>query len=105
MITGDVLVSRVREIVSENPNFVYERPDLPLAGEEAQGDLSTYKDCVYVTPDGSEPSCLIGQALYSLEIPLPTLQDFEGDAANILCDRLGIPLTVRQRHWLDKVQS
>lgn len=61
-------VKAVRELAAENPNFIYEAP-----GEN--------RTCLYVHE--GDGSCLIGQALLRVGVPLNTVAGFDETAANL----------------------
>ncbi|AAN01683.1 hypothetical protein P755_gp071 [Mycobacterium phage Quink] len=58
---GQKIITKIREIAAEKPDFVYQPP------------VNDYADhCVYV--HGGQPSCIVGQALWKLGIIGPSLE-------------------------------
>ncbi|QXN74629.1 hypothetical protein SEA_JETAIME_68 [Mycobacterium phage JeTaime] len=58
---GQKIITKIREIAAEKPDFVYQAP---------VNDCADY--CVYV--HGGQPSCIVGQALWKLGIIGPSLE-------------------------------
>ena len=103
-ITDEEFVYAVHAIVESNPDFVYEPPQPP-------GSSGWSARCLYA--HGGAPSCLIGQALHRVGVPVYVLEDLDnlssdsgGTAANVMLNILspkGISNGVR--HWAGHVQA
>jgi hypothetical protein len=94
-LTFEQIESAVRELASENPEFVYDQGSSPF--------------CKY-NPNHEQPGCIFGQAFIALGEPVPSQFDptegseLEAGIIRVL-EYLGIETTVRQRAWADAVQS
>jgi hypothetical protein len=90
MITAEVLETKVREIATANPDYVY--------------DYSIIGRCYYTKPNGG---CLIGQALVALEPELlPVLQELdERGCPQVNRLPLKMPLALNITRWIVDVQQ
>ena len=93
--TGQDVVSTVRDIANEYPEFVYEAPS-ELGGQ-----------CLYAhsSENGYTPGCLMGQALYRLGVDLSALQPYEGEGIEEVLEHLNISSDSDSRLWLSEVQT
>lgn len=90
---GAKLIKIIRDLATEKPDFVYERPEI-------EGDTG----CVYV--HDRQPSCIVGHAMwraglidYSYELTPYNKQAF-GDHLPGMAT-----LTDREAQWLEEVQG
>ncbi|RAV17537.1 hypothetical protein DQP57_00490 [Mycobacterium colombiense] len=83
---GQKIIAEVRKIAAERPNFVYPR-----------------LNCAYLDEYGC-PSCIIGHALFRLEV-IPSVHLIEGKPASFTLSDLGIDLDHDEARWLDEVQA
>lgn len=101
MITMEALKKKVTELALDTPEFVY--PDTT---------------CTYVSADGTTGSCIFGQALNLLGIPIDILKGFDGAGVNddvvlsitavlqsLVDDGLMAPITPVEFVWASDVQS
>jgi hypothetical protein len=79
-VTGDAVISTLREVADEHPDYVYEAPTSQLAP-----GLS----CFYVHGKGESavPGCIVGHVLNRLGVPLNSLAQHEGNDACDLADK------------------
>jgi hypothetical protein len=80
-VTGDAVISTLREVAAERPDYVYEAP-------EAQREGLLY--CFYVHNDGEAgvevPGCIVGHVLHRLGVPLDSLAQHEGKGAHVVAE-------------------
>lgn len=98
------IITKMRELAAERPDFVYEMPEVP-AGEDVQSSAPA-DTCLYYDPYADAPSCIVGQALFALGYE--TSADDEGDAgsevvARVMHDQEG--LSSEEGDWIDSVQG
>lgn len=67
--TDEQVMTTLREVVAENPDYVYESPD-------RTADIP----CLYVHDD--KPGCLVGHVLNRLGVELEDLSEYEGSDAD-----------------------
>ncbi|QAY06595.1 hypothetical protein SEA_COOKIES_65 [Mycobacterium phage Cookies] len=108
---GQKIITKIREIAAEKPDFVYQAP---------VNDCADY--CVYV--HGGQPSCIVGQALWKLGIIGPSLETdrtriedpepgctaSEGNTPNQsgshgLLKYLGLEVSPEEGFWIRAVQQ
>ena len=86
----DDLITEVRRIASENPNFVYNQ-----------------MVCKYQVR--GKPSCLIGQGLHAIGVDTAVLKAFDdredSEIQTILVDELGFDVEDARIYWLSATQS
>ncbi|WP_030997529.1 hypothetical protein [Streptomyces sp. NRRL F-5630] len=72
-VTADEVMSTLRAVVAERPDYVYARP-------EADNRAAA---CLYVHHDDgtAKPGCLVGTVLHRLGVPLVELAKWEGEGA------------------------
>jgi hypothetical protein len=75
-VTGSAVIETLREVVAEQPEYVYEAPEQ---------QTTTQLSCFYV--HGSVPGCVVGHVLNRLGVPLHVLAGYEGSDARLLVDR------------------
>ncbi|TDB90882.1 hypothetical protein E1264_03385 [Actinomadura sp. KC216] len=80
--TFAALESKVRELASANPDFVYDRGD--------------YISCRY-NPDDLQPGCLFGQAFIALGHPIPMHLDTR--PIDTVLRILAIEMTPEEESW------
>jgi hypothetical protein len=78
-ITDETVLSTLREVVAERPEYAYSAPSHLKANPDAP-------DCFYVHKDEEgecvAPGCVIGVVLHRLGIPLETLAEHEGSTVH-----------------------
>jgi hypothetical protein len=78
--TDEQIISTLREVVEENPDYTYRAPaDLKDEWENKPAVLAgkaVAPDCFYV--HGDEPGCIVGHVMNRLGIPLDELREWEG---------------------------
>lgn len=95
-ITDESFRAAVRQLAAEQPEYVYTRPD-PFG----------YNTCVYQY--NGAPSCLIGQALHRLGVPVESLAAadngaFERKGASTVLAVLAPGTSADTRAWAQEVQ-
>lgn len=76
-VTAEQVVSTLREVVAERPDFVYSPPEA--------GSICKY---VHDGPEGEKPGCVVGHVMNRLGVPLSELRKHEGTAAHALIETL-----------------
>lgn len=101
------LETKVREIVAEDPDFVYQMPESDGGGGK----------CVYV--DNGEPSCLFGRAFVELGVPLDevarmdqdnhgiktVLEKAHGVDYTLVGPKEDAPERIKRAHWMSEMQN
>ncbi|KPC89903.1 hypothetical protein ADL27_38470 [Streptomyces sp. NRRL F-6602] len=90
-VTADEVMSTLRAVVAERPDYVYARP-------EADNRAAA---CLYVHHDDgtAKPGCLVGTVLHRLGVPLVELEKVEGEGA------VSAVSTVATLEWHDAPSS
>lgn len=85
-VTADQIITEVRRLAAEKPDFVYEKPE-----------FSAF--CLYM--HGEEPGCIFGQALHNLgwDVTAP-----DAGTINTVLDDNDVHRTERQALWMREVQ-
>lgn len=96
-ITSDDIMKALREVVAEQPDHVYCRPE----------HMSTRHACLYVhTSENGDrvPGCVVGHALERVGIPLVWMAQYEGSSAVGITAGLGIQVDAATGVFLNDVQ-
>lgn len=98
-ITDEQVIATLKEVVAEQPNYVYAAPEHMTSGTE----------CFYVhmDADGSNqrPGCVVGHVLSRLGISLDELGEHEDAPAGAVVTRLVDGLNVVTEDLLQDVQT
>jgi hypothetical protein len=91
-ITDELIISTLRAVVAERPDYVYERPAHMAPIRDGDGEI--VGECMYVHTDPEDdsklsPGCLVGTVLYRLGMPLEELQRHEGEGGWDVVDEFG----------------
>lgn len=101
-VTDEVILSTLREVVAERPEYTYSAPDY-MAEDEGGGR------CFYVHKDENgnpvSAGCVIGVVLHRLGVPLEWMEQLEGHPASSLLGRLLPHLSERTVLALGMVQG
>lgn len=83
-ITDTQIISTLREVVAERPDYVYKAP------AHMEGAISGA--CFYVHTDGGagKPGCIVGYVLNRLGVPLADLTVWEGTSALEVAAEFGV---------------
>lgn len=91
-LTDEQIITTLRAVVAERPDYVYERPAhmKPIYGDN--GHIAA--DCLYVhtAPDDATdltPGCLIGKVFHRLGVSLEDLVRWEGKGGFEVADEYG----------------
>ncbi|MGW9170138.1 hypothetical protein [Streptomyces decoyicus] len=82
-VSEEQVLSTLREVVAERPDYVYSRPE-HFPQDSSSLNPAEQTDCLYVHPGKDEsatPGCVVGQVLHRLGVPLEELSLYEGDDA------------------------
>jgi hypothetical protein len=100
-ITDETVLSTLREVVAERPEYAYDAP-------EHMKDNPESPDCFYVHKDEDgdcvAPGCVIGMVLHRLGVPLEVLAENEGKTV-IQVRHLMPDVSMEVRHTLNLMQS
>ncbi|MFB7782046.1 hypothetical protein ACFC1D_04915 [Streptomyces vinaceus] len=96
------VISALREVVAERPDYVYSAPEYMSDDEEGGRCFYVHKD---VGGDSVAAGCVIGVTLHRLGVPLEWMEQLEGRPASLLVRRLYPDLSERTVNALNLVQS
>ncbi|MCY0941890.1 hypothetical protein [Streptomyces antarcticus] len=101
-VTDEIVLSTLREVVSERPEYTYSAPEYMAADKEGGRCFYVHKD-----EDGTpvSPGCVIGVMLHRLGVPLEWMEQLEARPASSLVGRLFPHLSDRTVYALNMVQS
>ncbi|MFD7605175.1 hypothetical protein ACFWAN_32670 [Streptomyces mirabilis] len=101
-ITDESLLSTLRDVVSERPEYIYSSPEHMQVPDERATCFYVHKD-----EDGSNVAagCAIGVVLSRLGVPLEELERHEGSGAWTLLGKLAPKLKRRTRDQLSSMQT
>ncbi|MFD8018943.1 hypothetical protein ACFV6G_00740 [Streptomyces lavendulae] len=96
------VISALREVVAERPDYVYSSPDYMSEDDEGGRCFYVHKD-----EDGNPVAagCVVGAALYRLGVPLEWMEQLEGRPASTLVGMLYPELSQRTVNVLSLAQS
>lgn len=92
MLNATDVVSEIRKVAAEQPDFIYN-----------DGSLT---ECLYTqNADGSPGGCIVGRALMRLDVEEEDLVKNDGRFASRVLPELGISGDYYVMNWIDKVQK
>lgn len=91
MFNATDVVSEIRKVAAEQPDFIYN-----------DGSLD---ECLYTeNADGSPGGCIVGRALMRLDVEEEDLVENDGQYASRVLSELDISGNSLVMHWIDEVQ-
>jgi hypothetical protein len=90
-VTADQIITEVRRIAAENPDFRY------------RDHLNGGEKCFYNETEDGEPACIMGQALANLGHAVDPVYEQKG-VEHVLIHQFGLHPGYQQGMWLTEVQ-
>ncbi|MDQ1016672.1 hypothetical protein [Streptomyces afghaniensis] len=101
-LTDDAVLSTLRDVVAERPEYVYSSPEYMGSTDESGSCFYVHKD-----EDGANvgAGCAVGVVLHRLGMSLGDLEQHEGEAAWTLLNKIGPKLSERTKNRLNDMQA